>query len=323
MREFRSITRKIVALLSLVTMSLTGCAQFHSGGIRQSAWRAQSAEVTQSTDSVTPASFRRESPACAEFAGCDPQIEVGRPNRFIDGIGWFFGIPEKILLWDSRAENHSVSPQTIRTVEQYLADNGMQDVKIRVNQYSPGAEWKRLTQNKAVSPLWRYTFGAISTLGYTLIPGRLFGGDNYNPYTNTVSIYSDIPTAAVHETAYAVDNSRHKYRGTYGFAQGISGINIWHETQAAHLASDWLRDSDQPFLVAENNRIMPPLYGIRVGGSLGEFVPQVQPLATIGGAVTGHAVSYSRRTSGSGNSFVGGSADTGIRPAGYVNTNRQ
>ncbi|MCA9049808.1 MAG: hypothetical protein KDA89_13825, partial [Planctomycetaceae bacterium] len=141
MKEFRALTGKVMAMLSLttmsvVTMSLTGCAQFHSGTARQSVWRAQSPEPTQSADAVTPASFRRESPQCAESTCRESQIEVGRPNRVVDGIGWFFGIPQKVLLWDRRAENHSVSPQTISTVEQYLADNGMQDVKIRVNQYS-------------------------------------------------------------------------------------------------------------------------------------------------------------------------------------------
>ena len=29
---------------------------------------------------------------------CDSQIEFGRPHAVIDGVGWIFGIPSKVLL---------------------------------------------------------------------------------------------------------------------------------------------------------------------------------------------------------------------------------
>lgn len=41
---------------------------------------------------------------------------------------------------------------------------------------------------------WRYSIGMLSWLQYTLLPGRLFGGDHYNPYSNTISLYSDYRT---------------------------------------------------------------------------------------------------------------------------------
>jgi hypothetical protein len=277
-------------LLSVIVMSATGCATLNSG-LSNSTIRSQSPEPIDESIPVTTASY--QSPECGEFVNGEPQIERGRPNRLIDGIGWVFGIPNKILLWDSRADNHDVGDQTVSVVQRYLNDNNMQQVKVRVNQYDPLGEWRRRRrrrrrQNKAVHPGWRYTVGAFSTIGYTLLPGRLFGDDNYNPFTNTVSIYSDIPAVAVHEGAYAVDNARGTYHGTYGFAQGISGLNIWHETQASQLAWEWTQNTQSDQLIAEGKRILPPLCGVRVGRSLGGFFPTTDPLLPAAGAVTGH-----------------------------------
>ena len=92
---------------------------------------------------------------------------------------------------------------------------------MRVNQYDPGGEWKRLANNDTVAPGWRYTVGALHTLGYILFPGRVFGEDSYNPYTNTVNLYSDIPSLALEQAAYAKDIRHRSYPGTYAVAQEL------------------------------------------------------------------------------------------------------
>lgn len=263
-------TQRCVSIcLLFAAVSAGGCAQFQAQGSLAKPLPAADIEL---------ASHQMQ----------ESQVEVGRPNMLIDGVGWVVGIPEKVLLWDRRAVNHNVSPETIAVVDEYVRSNGLRNVKVRVNQYDPGGEWKRLTTNHGVSPLWRYTFGAVGALGYTLIPGRLFGTDNYNPYTNTISIYSDLPAVAVHEAAYAHDNALQQYHGTYGFGQGIPGINIYHETKATDIAYNWLQSTNSPELIEQSNRTLPPLYGMRVGGSLGELFPQLNPVFVISGAATGH-----------------------------------
>ena len=62
---------------------------------------------------------------------------TANPDKVIDAVGWVFGIPEKIILWDRRAANHSISPETEQSVAQYLSANGMESTKVRVNQYDP------------------------------------------------------------------------------------------------------------------------------------------------------------------------------------------
>ncbi|HLC16800.1 MAG TPA: hypothetical protein VJL89_11315 [Thermodesulfovibrionia bacterium] len=111
----------------------------------------------------------------------------------------------KFFLWNWKVDNHNISYDTEEKLRQYLADNDLNNVKVRLNQYNPGDEWSRLHRNKAVSAGWRYTLGAITVLGYTLLPGRLFGGDNYNPFTNTISVYSDLKPVVIHEAGHAKD----------------------------------------------------------------------------------------------------------------------
>ena len=52
-------------------------------------------------------------------------VERGRPRKVIDGIGWVFGIPSKIVLWDRRVENHAVGPETEAAIRGYLDDEGL------------------------------------------------------------------------------------------------------------------------------------------------------------------------------------------------------
>ena len=79
----------------------------------------------------------------------------GKKNIALDGVGWVMGIPARLLLWNTRVDSHSVSPETEQQLRQYLASRGLTDVKVRINQYHPKAEWKRLAQNKAIHPGWR------------------------------------------------------------------------------------------------------------------------------------------------------------------------
>jgi hypothetical protein len=124
---------------------------------------------------------------CDGLAGRHSDVEYGRKIGAIDSLGWIVGVPRKLMLWDRKVDNHSISSHTTSAVSQYLSDRGLSDVKLRVNQYDPIGEWKRLVQNKRMSPGWKYTAGVLRTAEYTFLPGRIFGRDEYNPFTNTVS----------------------------------------------------------------------------------------------------------------------------------------
>lgn len=214
-----------------------------------------------------------------------PRIERGRPNQLIDGFGWVWGIPSKILLFDRRVENHRVSRTTEQALAEYLAHNELHSVKVRVNQYNPRDDWKRLTRNTAVGPGWRYTLGALSVAGETLFPGRLFGGDHYNPFTNTIHLYSDVPAIAIHEGGHAKDFAKREWKGTWAAAFLIPGVPLWHESIATSDALTWLAEQDDPNALREGYHILYPAYGTYVGSVFSD----PSGLSYLAGVLAGHA----------------------------------
>ncbi len=214
-----------------------------------------------------------------------PQIERGRPNKFADGFGWVWGIPAKILLFDRRVENHRVSRNTELALAKYLDHNELHSVKVRINQYNPRDDWKRLTQNTAVGTGWRYTLGTLSVAGETLFPGRLFGGDHYNPFTNTIHIYSDIPAIAIHEGGHAKDFAKREWKGTWAAVYLIPGAPLWHESIATSDALTWLADQDDPAALREGYHILYPAYGTYAGS----VISDPSGISYIAGVLAGHA----------------------------------
>lgn len=227
--------------------------------------------------------------AAPELADSGAQIQRGEPRKVIDGLGWVLGVPSKILLWDRRVDNHHVGPETELAIANYLDANGLDTVRVRLNQYRPGEDWGRLVDNKAVGAPWRYTLGALSVLGETVIPGRLFGGDHYNPFTNTVHIYSDIPAIALHEGAHAKDFARRKYKGSYAFAYLLPVVPLYHEAIASRDATAYLAMFGSPEEQAESRRILYPAYGTYVGSAAGTFVPKYANPLYYGSVIAGHA----------------------------------
>ncbi len=202
----------------------------------------------------------------------EPQFERGKPNALVDGVGWVLGIPSKIILWNIRMDNHDIGTNTEIALQTYLQRNNLTNVKVRINQYAPGDEWSRLFRNKTVGWGWRYTIGIFSCLYYTLLPQRIFGGDNYSDYTDTINIYSDVPAVALHEGGHAKDFAGRKWKGTYGFLYALPFVALYHEAQATGDAVGYLRD--QPEWEAERAayHVLYPAYGTYVGGSFSEYL---------------------------------------------------
>ncbi len=220
---------------------------------------------------------------CAETA----QVVQGKPNKIIDGVGWVLGIPRKVVLWDRRVDNHSVQPETVAEVASFVETNGLENVCVRVNQYAPIDEFKRLSENDRVSPGWRYTMGTLSVVGYTMLPGRLLGGDGYNPYTNSVYVYSDVPALGMEAAAFAVDVQGRKYPGTYAAANQLPLVGIWHETINTQDTLAYVKSHGTPEQQEEAQRILYPNYGASVGGSF-DSVLGAGPIFEVGGAIVGH-----------------------------------
>ncbi|WP_144057557.1 hypothetical protein [Novipirellula maiorica] len=217
------------------------------------------------------------------------QVERGRPNAVVDGLGWVVGMPTKLALWDRRADNHNVSPATETALLRYMATNGIGDSLVRINQYDPWGEWKRLASNKRIGPGWRYTAGVYNGLKYTLLPGRVFGGDWYNPFTDTTHVYSDIAPLAISRAAYAKDIRSQAFPGTYAVTQELPILSMIHKTRATRDALTYGDQLEPTKERAEFQRILSPDYGSSWGGQLASFVPFGASLGRLAGAAAGHA----------------------------------
>jgi hypothetical protein len=222
----------------------------------------------------------------------EPQISRGEPNVIADSLGnYLFSLPEKLFLWNWKMGSHDISPETEQAMKEYLAVNGLKEVKIRLNEYAPFGEWKRLMNNEAVGGGWRYTVGVVNWLFYTLLPGRIFGGDNYNPLTNTVSLYSDLSPVALHELGHAKDTAEDNYKGSIAALRLLPLYSLRDEavasTDAITYASEVRNDTE---LLKSSYKLLYPAYGTYIGGEILTYVPGIRTVALIAGAIPGHIV---------------------------------
>jgi hypothetical protein len=233
--------------------------------------------------------MRLDGTACDQSEASKPIcVERGEERPLIDAAGWVFGIPRKVLLWDRRAHNHAVSDQTVGEVTNYLANENLGSTVVRVNQYAPIKEWQRLASNDKIAPGWRYTVGSLKWLKYTLVPGRLFGKDEYNPYTNSVYLYSDMPMLGLAEAAYAKDVSRRERPGTYAAVQELPFVALWHETNATDEVIQYVSIHGSS---EEMHKVRHDLYarfGIETAGVVSQVLPDGSGLFAIIGTLAGH-----------------------------------
>ena len=208
-----------------------------------------------------------EGPDTLDLRPGEPQFERGRPVAVVDGLGhYLFSLPSKLILWNWSVDNHDISPQTEQAISAYLAANDLPNVKVRVNEYAPGGEWRRLVKNHAINGFWRYTVGAITTTFYTILPGRLFGGDNYNPFTNTINLYSDNPGIAVHEAGHAKDFAGRDFKGLYATARLLPLFPLYQEAVATGDAIGYDKAEERPEKEKDAYKILYPAYGTYVVG---------------------------------------------------------
>ncbi|WP_413431703.1 hypothetical protein [Crateriforma spongiae] len=223
-------------------------------------------------------------------------VERGRPSQLIDGIGSVASIPSKLALWDRRADNHDVSKDTESALLQYMDHNQLNDTLVRVNQYDPLGEWKRLTANHRIHPGWRYTVGVYNGLKYTLLPGRILGGDWYNPFTDTTHIYSDLSPLAISRTAYAKDVRSQPLPGLYAASQEIPLLNMLHESRARQETLMYYRQVGDPYEQSEARRVIEPDYGGSWVAQVASILPYGAPLGRLVGAGVGHLTNRIRNS---------------------------
>lgn len=225
--------------------------------------------------------------------GPHPQLERGAPFALVDVLGNVLALPGKLILWDWRFANHAISSATEEELVAYLKARdlpALNDAKFQLNEYHPGQDLARLVKNRHVAWPYRLLLGLPTTLVFdVLLPGRLFPwGDYYNPFTNTVHLYSDHPAVALHEAGHVHDFAGRRWKGTYAAIRLIPFVDLYQEAKATGEAIGYLKEAqDQPEELAAY-KILYPAYGTYAGSYL------FAPIGTVAGALVGHAVGRSK-----------------------------
>jgi hypothetical protein len=201
------------------------------------------------------------------FPDAGAQIERGEPIWIFDAFNdYLISLPTKILLWNRHVLDHRMSETDQRILEAYLAMNRLHSVKVRHNEYAPIDEFRRLTQNTEVGAGYRYTLGLFNWLMYTLVPDRIFagvpiigGGDHFNPFTNTINVYSSDVTVLLHEAGHAKDYVEHEWKGTsFALLRLLPGIDLMQEANASSDAIRFLYCiHDEPDEVRAYHTLIP------------------------------------------------------------------
>lgn len=216
-------------------------------------------------------------------------VEYGKPHKVLDKLGWLVGLPERVFTLNPKASNHEVSPETVDKLRTYLEENDLGDVLVSVNDYDPKGQWRRLRENDRINPFWRYTAGTMSWLGYTLIPYRVFGGDEYNPFTNCLNVTSDVPALVLAEAAYAKDIHSQSLPGSYGAMSYLPVLSLVRRVRGANDVLAYARVQED----WESEKEAYPILYARIGSTAFEpasdLIPVVGPFVAVGGAVVGQA----------------------------------
>jgi hypothetical protein len=222
----------------------------------------------------------------------EPQFESGKPNWILDNLGdYFFSIPAKLILWNRNVGNHQISDTTKDWLKGYIRENNLRSVKVRFNQYAPGSELRRIWKNDTIHPFVKYSAGLISWVVYSVLPERLFagliGGDHYNPFSNTINLYSDIPAIAIHEGGHAKDFSQRERKTLYAILYSVPIFgSLYHEAVASDDTLSYFAEKKDDDQIEESFEILIPAYSTYMGGSINGVVSS--PF-TVVAVIPGHA----------------------------------
>ncbi|MBU6382779.1 MAG: hypothetical protein KGR16_00470 [Verrucomicrobia bacterium] len=172
------------------------------------------------------------------------EISVGASDRIVDGIRNLLSIPAKLFLWNSKFGSGNISQETLDKMRNYLHENGLHDVRVSVNEYDPGSTWIRIMSNPKTSRLSKCTIGLADGIITTLAVSKLTGfpGDRFSPSANTIYLFSDDASIALHEAGHAKDFHTRENPVLYGLASRLPLVTLYQEAVATQNAIQYLRN---------------------------------------------------------------------------------
>ena len=168
--------------------------------------------------------------------------------------------------------------------------------KVRINQYDPIGEWRRLGANKEVGAGWRYTVGAFDTLIYTRAARPPVRRRPIQPlYGQRLHLFRhSLPrpgTSVVRQTRPCSPAPGNLCR-----THLAAGRATWPEKQSKNDVLDYTLAYGTAAQQQEATRVLYAEFGAEVGGQASMFLGSNLPL-TLAGAGIGHvAARYKEMT---------------------------
>ncbi len=221
--------------------------------------------------------------------GPNPQIVRGQQIPPLDFTAEVLSLPFKLILWNWNFNSHTFSPETEKHLVEFLDRRNkpaFEQTTYRVNQYAPISDLKALAHNKRIFWPVRLVFGLPLTLIYDVVlPGRILPlGDYFNPYTNTVHIYSDDLAITLHESGHAYDFADFPHPTLYALIRTLPFTDLYQEWWASDHAIDYLIETNQRDEELRAYKVLWPAYGTYAGS----YFPV--PFASWIGAGVGHVL---------------------------------
>lgn len=222
------------------------------------------------------------------YSGTNPQnqqFERGIDFPPLDYFGDLISKIHQLLFWNRHYGNHRVSAHTEQRIAEFLNYNELKDVKVRINQWAPHKEIARLITNKNIAWPYKILFFPSTLVVSTL--GRPFSGlifsDYYDPGSNTIHLFSDDVSIALHEAGHAFDFSIQKYKGSYALIRIFPGINLVQESNATEEAILYLENKGYYSELMDAPKTLYPAYSTYIASYISS-----SPVALVGAVGMGH-----------------------------------
>jgi hypothetical protein len=248
MRNRRMRLRILLIVNTLICIASIGCVQprYRYGVGRQASFERSIPEREQQNHQSSPITYGGNYPRLDRI-----ESAARVPIDFV----------KKHMPFKKKREEEKppeeLRKEAISLAQGYLQDNRLANVNIDVRRYEPREQWRRLKANDHISPVVKYTGGSLSVLKYSLLPGRLFGSDEYNPYTNTLSLNSTKPIEALCEAGSAKVHHQQTWPGVYAASQYVPFVPLGHKYQ---VASDVITYANVSGLSEMEKKLYPHTY---------------------------------------------------------------
>ncbi|MEK6901325.1 MAG: hypothetical protein AABX37_03220 [Nanoarchaeota archaeon] len=164
-------------------------------------------------------------------------VEYGLDDALSRAASFVGSMPTRAVLASAKVAGYP-REETQQDIAAAIPQLGLENTTVRLGYSRVLHDTYRLFTDeklKDISLVGRVLLGVPTTM-ITGLLGKLTRLDYYNPFTKTVTVYSDVPAIARHELGHAKDFQSGKYPSLYALARGILPITWYQELKASWIA---------------------------------------------------------------------------------------